>query len=170
MKERSLYNLRGCAWFLSVVFVLMATVSGASWQCLDGHPCPPGCTMQQSEQQNRSDRAAAPLRACCVSHRSAQNAPVHCTLCSTAHAANSQFKVRCTSPICVLRTQMKPDADTHTSVPFVLDAAVTLPLPVPIYVLLPEETGSVSFGSSRAPPQGVVVCPSAPRAPPIRLS
>lgn len=170
MKILSLYNRKGVAWFLSVAFVLMATVSGASWQCLDGHLCPPGCTMQQSGGKVKSSGSVS-VPSCCVSHGSSPQ--VHrspCALCAAAHASNSQLKARCTSSVCVLRMQAKPDSSLQAMhSPLVLDTASVL-LPAPGYVLVPEETAALSFGSARAPPPDqAIVRLFSPRAPPARI-
>ena len=167
MRERSLYNLRGGAWLLSVVFVLMATVSGASWQCLDGHPCPPGCTMQHRGDPVTTNGSASG-HACCAPHSSPNTGKAHCVLCSAARPNSSQVKARCTSPVCVLRTQMKPDVSVQAHAFVVFDITAVLPA-VPVYVLVPEVTGSISFGSSRAPPDRLIVRFSSPRAPPVSL-
>ena len=165
MRARSLHNCRGFAWILSIAFVLMATVSGASWQCLDGHPCPPGCTMQHRGEQTKANGPDAP-HACCTAHAVPSAGPPRCALCSTARPKNAHLKARCTSPVCVLRTQVKPDVGTQTHAPFALDVTAVL-FAAPAYVLVSEETGSVSFGSSRAPPDRGVVRLSSPRAPPV---
>ncbi len=168
MKKRPFQNRRWVAWLLSMAFVLLTLPSGASWQCLDGHTCPPNCTMQQSGGQSQPS-GSLPVPSCCLSRSSPSAAKIHCALCSTARAANSQLQTRCTSPVCVLRIQAKPDSSLQaTHAPFVVDTTAIL-LPVPTYILIPEATASVSFGSSRAPPDRVVARLSAPRAPPAQL-
>jgi len=167
MKKRSLHNRRGIVWLLSVAFVLMAMGSGASWQCLDGHPCPPGCTMLHMREKTQAKGSSSP-HACCVQQDSANAGTAHCAFCSTARSTNTQMEERCTSPICVLRIQAKPDVTTQAHIHFVFDTAAIL-LPVIEPVLIPEATGSVSFGSSRAPPDQVVIRLSSPRAPPVWL-
>ena len=169
MGWRSLYNRSGVAWLLSMAFVLMTLPSGASWQCLDGHLCPPGCTMQHRGQDAASGGSST-LRSCCLTHKSENAKRARCALCSTARPEHSQLKERCTSPVCVLRIQAKPDASTPTHVPFVVDLDTTaILLPVSTLVLLPEETASLSFGSPRAPPGRVPACLRSPRAPPVLL-
>jgi len=159
----ALYNRRGVAWLLCVAFILMASVSGASWQCPDGHACPPGCTMQHGGE--KANGASSP-HACCMPQNSRNPGAAHCPLCSTASAANTQIKERCTSPICVLHVKAKPPINTRAQVHFVLDTTTIL-LPASSRVVAPEETRSLSFGSSRAPPDRVVVRLSSPRAPPV---
>lgn len=169
MKRRSLHNRRWVAWLLSMAFVLMTLPSGASWQCLDGHPCPPGCTMQHRGGNPDAKGSASP-HACCLPQTSANAGAAHCALCASARPEHAQIKERCTSPICVLRVQAKPDISTPAPVHFVLDFDTTaILLPVSSPMLVPEETASVSFGSPRAPPDRFVVRLHSPRAPPILL-
>lgn len=166
MKRRSLHNQRGIAWLLSMAFVLLTLPSGASWQCLDGHPCPTGCTMQ-----HREGNGAASPRACCMARKGAHAGTAPCALCSSARPGHSQINEGCTSPICVLRVKAKPEISALAHVHFVFDLDMTaILLPVSSPVLLPEETASLYYSSPRAPPDRVVVRIHSPRAPPRLLS
>ncbi len=165
MRGRSLPNRRGVAWLLSVAFILMASVSGASWQCLDGHACPSGCTMQRVGAGTHGN---ASLPACCRPRQSGGMGMAHCALCSSASPKHAQMRERCTSPVCVLRVQVKPDINTQAHFHFVFDTtAVLLPCAAP--ALLPEQAAPLTFGSPRAPPGRMVLRPSSPRAPPTLL-
>jgi hypothetical protein len=169
MRKRPFQNRRWVAWLLSMAFALMTLPSGASWQCLDGHACPPGCTMQHIGENAKAKGPASP-RACCLPQNSKNTGAVRCALCSSAGSKYSQTKERCTSPVCVLRAKNKPDISAITHVHFVFDVdtnAILLPLPSPI--LVPEETVFLSFGSPRAPPDRVIVRLYSPRAPPVWL-
>jgi len=165
MRRRSLYNRRWVAWLLSIAFVLMTLPSRATWQCLDGHACPPDCTMQH---MGENAQCSPSPHACCLSQSSKGTGGVHCALCSGAGSKNAQIKERCTSPVCVLRTISKPDISAAATVHFVFECdknAILLPLPS--LVIVPEETVFLSFGTPRAPPNRVIVRLYSPRAPPV---
>lgn len=167
MKRRLRHNRRGIAWLLSVAFVLMATASGTSWQCLDGHPCPPGCTMQHLGEHAQETRASA-LPACCQPQQNAKASAEHCALCSTARATNTRVTEACTSSICVLRIKAKPDLTAPVHLLFLFDSpAILLPGPAPL--LVAQETDVLAFGSPRAPPERRVLRLTSPRAPPVLL-
>jgi hypothetical protein len=167
MVNLSLYKRRGVAWLLCVAFVWMASVSGASWQCLDGHPCPPGCAMLH--RGNPQDaKGASSLPSCCVSQDRPDVGAAHCSLCATVRSNHPRVQERCTSPHCVLRVNAKPDVNTSAHLHFAVDTT-TVPLPTPLYLVVPEATDSLTFSSSRAPPERVVIRLSSPRAPPVWL-
>jgi hypothetical protein len=170
MKRLSFHNQRWTAWLLSVAFGLMASVSQASWQCLDGHPCPPGCTMQHmGEAANRNP--SAPRPACCVSRESTPaRAAGHCAKCADAKPSNSRIKGGCTSPICVKRIADKPHASgpVHVDLIFDFDSTAVL-LPEPAHALAPEAAAVIRSSPPRAPPGRTVVSLYSPRAPPTIL-
>lgn len=168
MRRRFLPNRRWVGWLLSIAFVLMTLSSEASWQCLDGHACPPGCTMQHTDGDVK--HASMP-RACCLLRNSKGTGAVHCALCAGAGPEYARGKERCTSPICVLRVKQKPEISRATPAYFAFDLDTnTILLPIPAPVLIPEEMVPLSFGSPRAPPERIVVRPSSPRAPPVLLA
>jgi hypothetical protein len=156
MQKRQPLNRRLTAWLLMAALVFSVASSGASWQCLDGHPCPPGCKMT-------SNPTAASTRSCC------QTAKKNCPMCAGASAApHSGVRMGCTSPICVVRFKDKPDALKQAVVRFHVELeAVVLP-PTPV-LIAPEMTASVYAGSPRAPPRHIVTRSCSPRAPPILL-
>ncbi|HLJ57173.1 MAG TPA: hypothetical protein VKT77_19200 [Chthonomonadaceae bacterium] len=150
-----------------MAFAVWALPSGAAWQCLDGHACPPGCTMQRVGSGSAS-RAPGSLPACCGSHAGAPGG--HCPLCSGARPQHARMSGQCTSPVCVLRVQAKPDVTTgshfHPAVVFALVAALPPPVaPIPA----PESPSPATFSSPRAPPERPAAPPRSPRAPPSLL-
>ena len=170
MSTGSIHNRKWLAWLLSAAFVLMTLPSVATWQCLDGHACPPGCTMQHMGENAKANGSSSP-RSCCLLKNSKEDGSQHCALCTSANSKNSLVKERCTSPMCVLRTIEKPDSSATVGAHFVfhLDTNSVL-LPAASYTLVPEETVTISFGSSRAPPDRLFVRVSSPRAPPVCLA
>ena len=164
MKRRTFANRRGIAWLLSVAFLLMAVASGASWQCLDGHPCPPECVMLHQEDSAQAHSASPP--ACCIPKEKIASGAPHCALCSKASPANTRIQEGCTSPGCVLRIQARPDILSQSHFYFGFDTA-TLLLPNTLCVPAPKMTGAVSFRSPRAPPNPGIVRITSPRAPPV---
>lgn len=150
-----------------MAFVIMALPTGGAWQCLDGHPCPPDCTMQKV---SGSLNGSASALECCLPQKSKVSLSAHCTLCSSARPEDSQIKERCTSPVCVLRIRATPDMSAPVYVHFAFDFdtnAILLPAPAPTLVF--EETTAPSFTSPRAPPIRLIIRLSPPRAPPVLL-
>ena len=167
MKRRRPHSYKWIAWILCVAFLAMSVVSQASWQCLDGHPCPPGCSMQH---QGDAPKATAP-RACCVLGPDRSRAgSAGCSLCASAAPSHSSSAERCTSPICVKNIKAKPHVLPSAHIDFVFDfdfTAILLAQPTP----LPLPTVSCPIVSSppRAPPGRAVVCSYSPRGPPTLL-
>ena len=166
MRLRLLKNKRWVSWLLTVAFALMATVSRASWQCPDGHPCPPGCTMQHAGASPVG--RARSLHACCLAPLpAAKPGGPHCPLCAVARPSHAHLTEQCTSPLCELHVKAKPFASVPSHADYVFDIEVPGILlshasPVPA----PEVTVIAAFGAPRAPPNRSVVRPPAPRAPP----
>lgn len=149
---RSSRNRILAGWLLTFVMLIMATASGASWQCLDGHACPPGCLMTKGSP-------APAKRACCPT------ASVSCPLSPSAvHIAPVGTGEHCSSSVCVLRLRARPDAAKHSvglhiaDLWFVLPVSISLPhcsvvspafFPDPVY---PARGGGTSPASPRAPP------------------
>jgi hypothetical protein len=163
------HKRRWAGWFLSLLLLTMSLSAQASWQCLDGHLCPPGCTMQHGAQQPGAQGAAS-VPACCLPRNGAKaaGAAMHCSLCAQARPGHSRIKERCTSPVCVLRVQARPDVAPQSHVLLVFDTtAILLSYFEPITV--PEETAPRFFGAPRAPPDRIVVRLCSSRAPPVLL-
>jgi hypothetical protein len=167
MQGRLLNNHRWAAWVLCAAFVLMSVVSRASWQCLDGHPCPPGCTMQHDGAAGKG----ASSQACCVagSERS-RSAAAACKLCATATPKHKSSE-SCTSPICVKHIQAKPhvtQAFSHFDFVFDFDSTAIL-LPAPSPVLVAEVTTLEISAPPRGPPGAIQLRLHSPRGPPVLL-
>jgi hypothetical protein len=167
MRRKSLHKFRLAAWLVSLAFALLALPTGAAWQCLDGHACPPGCTMQRLGLEAAA-RSPGSLPACCRPHAGAP--AQRCPLCSGARPQHARLKGRCTSPVCVLRIQAKPDVMSQAPVHFVLDfhAAVAQP-PAAASVPAPELGEALAFSAPRAPPGRTARLLVSPRAPPTLL-
>lgn len=160
------FNRIRITWLLTVAFALMALPSGASWQCLDGHACPPDCTMQQARTTKRSSAS----HACCLPQKERGTGSTHCALCSEARPEYAKVKERCTSSVCVLRIQAKPDVVTPAYSHFLFDFETSVPfLPFSSVDVCLEERTILSFSESRAPPGSLSLCLFSPRAPPFFL-
>lgn len=135
MKPKTLYNRRLIAWFLTLALLTMGLPSDASWQCLNGKPCPQNCPM---------------LRPC-------DHAPQACTASNSAHCAKchpTPAAESCTATVavcphsqCVLRVQSKPNAALTQKI------AISLPL-----LALPPPVTAVPSASVEALP--VTTAPS----------
>ena len=164
MKSRRHHNSKWLAWLLSIAVAMTILPAQASWQCLDGHLCPPDCAMQRAKEDTKASEA--PMQ-CLLAKKTNSASGDHCSLCATAQPSHSQSKELCTSPICVLRIQLTPD--TITTVPlqhvFDVDNVVVL-APAASHLIVAEATSPLSFGSLRAPPGSVVSRLHSSRAPP----
>lgn len=147
MKTRNRQSHGWFAWALVLALVGVTSSSGASWQCPDGHLCPPGCRMS----------AHSPADA-------GQEAPEceHCKLAAKAKASISS--AGCTSPNCVLRVSPKPDSLTAAKVFLAIDTTAFLPAPA-VAPRLSAST-SPSFSLAPLPPRAGGTSPHSPRAPP----
>lgn len=57
MGYRRLNNRRGIGWLLTLALLAMGLPSGATWQCLNGTPCPANCPMLRGGAAKRADRS-----------------------------------------------------------------------------------------------------------------
>jgi len=167
MQNRFLQNHRWIAWVLCAAFVSLSVTSHASWQCLDGHPCPPGCSMQHEGAPGN----VGGTHACCITGSTRAGASTSaCKLCATAAPSHKNTE-SCTSPICVKHIQAKPHvAQPQSHVGFVFDfdsTAILLPAHAP--TLVPEVTALLISAPPRAPPGRAHVCAHTPRGPPSLL-
>ena len=167
MKRRRPNSYKWIAWILCTAFLAMSVVSQASWQCLDGHPCPPGCSMQH---QGEVPKGAAP-HACCVARPDRPRpGSTACSLCASAAPSHGSSVKRCTSPICVKHLKAKPHVSAPPHFDFVYDfdsTAILLPQPTPLPLL--TVSGPIVSSPPRAPPGRAVVCSYSPRGPPALL-
>ena len=157
MKRRSSHKSRIAA--VLVVFALlcstMASGTTARWECLDGHPCGPGCKMLHGG-------ASCPLKS------GQHSGQATCPLCpqNERHVSRRSTGDRCTSNVCVLRIRSNPDAAVWTSTTSQPDSAAVIPC-IWTEAPLPLVSGQVCILPARAPPRDVKLDPSAPRAPPV---
>lgn len=151
-------NRRWISALLTMATMFMSTASGASWQCPDGHLCPPGCKMMQPESQGK----AVKVRACCL--ESSQ---------SGVKAAPSQTVRSCTvslgckSSRCVLRYLSKPDVRTSpTSLSIPMDVQAILPV-FALPIIISDSKTCLYALPPRAPPRNGFIFLHSPRAPPV---
>lgn len=89
-----LFNRRLMGWLLTLSLLVMTLPVNASWQCLNGSPCPPKCPMLTGEQ------AQQPIT------------QPHCSLCPTEQKTTvTASKTRlCPLSQCVLKVRPQPEA------------------------------------------------------------
>ena len=161
MTSRVQNNRRWIGWLLTLAMIVLAMPSGASWQCLDGTPCPANCPMLR-ESSSRTASCATPLGK-------------HCSLCASRTAAviTSPYHgsaLSCTSPKCVVRVSERPASTLQHGVEFHIPLfALPPPSPVRFTFAFSETIVQVSFptrlyfypqrflrpASGRAPPASV---------------
>lgn len=151
---------RWAGWLLTLALLVMAMPSGASWQCLNGTPCPNDCPMLHKNNE-------ASVQNCSMSSVAAP----HCSHCPTAPAvllpAHKTHGTTCTTPQCVVRVR------PHSTISLADKQILTLPmlaLPPPSQVMA-VPTASVGLSTPIALvfyPQRFLR-PCAGRAPPFRL-
>ncbi len=161
MTSRTQNNRRWIGWLLTLAMVVLALPSGASWQCLDGTPCPANCPML---------RASSSRTASC-----ATSSGKHCSLCTPRAAAlitspHHGSAIACTSPKCVVRVSERPASTLQQGVKFHVPLlALPPPAPVQFTFVISETTLLISFpirlyfypqrflrpASGRAPPASV---------------
>src|SRR5438046_1359337 len=93
------HNLRGVNFFLALTLILVASASGAAWECLDGTPC--------------SMHHPMPLQAAAQAHPDPVNIQPHCSHCpeeKQAVRAQAAVQRNLTAPHCVLRQSAAPSA------------------------------------------------------------
>lgn len=165
MAKRGLHNYRWIASLLALAVMLMSSASGASWQCPDGHLCPPNCTMQHPGHKSRPSSNA--LKACCIAKKAASDSTPLCETSSKSFSAHDAFHESCTSSVCVFKAAVKSEANAPTYLHFSFDFdGASLPITFDAPVVAPEKTVCLCFSSLRAPPLNAVLCLSTPRAPP----
>lgn len=165
MAKRGLHNYRWIASLLALAVMLMSSASGASWQCPDGHLCPPNCTMQHPG--HKSGTLSNALKACCIAKKAASDAPLINETTSKSFSARDAIHESCTSSVCVFKAAVKSEANAPTYSHFSFDFnCVSLLLIFDSPVIFPEKTVCLFFRTLRAPPFSAVLCLSTPRAPP----
>lgn len=144
------------AVFAALSMLACATASNATWQCLDGRPCPPGCRMTQLGP-------GSALPSCCRTHHG-------CPLCAgAAMGLRAGSGAQCSSSICVLRFASKPDVRLRGVRPAVPAEIPTAPLVFAAAPLVPESTIARYASVARPPPREAVLAVLSPRAPPALL-
>jgi hypothetical protein len=157
MKIGVAWNQRLTAWLLTLTLLLVALPSGASWQCLDGTPCPPDCPMLA---KNRTEKPS------CQGTKSS-----HCEACPTAPVVIPQQQTLAVCPLsqCVLKVQAQPEVALNDKIVFYFPL---LALPPPVLELTADSVSDTDTVSYHPPldfyPQRFLR-PCLGRAPPILL-
>ena len=144
------------AWLFVLTLLMTALPSGASWQCLNGTPCPPHCPqLQQASQPTQCRMASMP--SCCGT-----------SFALAATGGRSHIAGNCPLSRCVFQMQAKPTAILSPA------AQVTLPLMALVptaqrFPIRPSETVTVPVPPPLVFYQQRYLRPYAGRAPPIPL-
>lgn len=129
------HNRRGIGWLLTLALLVLTLPSGASWQCLDGTPCPHDCPMPHGTQ----------TPSVAVSTTTQASTCIHCTACpSNAAISLPQTpgkSTNCTTSQCVLRVSEQPVSVVQSGVEI---PAPLLALPPPPVVVCPVNVASTS--------------------------
>lgn len=160
MTSRMQNNRRWIGWLLTLATIVLAMPPGASWQCLDGTPCPSNCPMLWASRSHMASCAAP--------------SGMHCSLCAPrATVARQPYRrgsaMSCTSPKCVARVSERPVSTLQQGVEFHVPLLALPPPPVHFTFVVNETTIPVSFpirlffypqcflrpASGRAPPASV---------------
>jgi hypothetical protein len=154
------HNRKLIGYVLSLLLLAMALPPRASWQCLNGTPCPANCPML------RSDHVLTAAR-CSMS----SGAAGHCSRCAPVSSVfpivRAEHGVVCTSQQCVLRYRAQATGSLASK------QILTLPLlalPPPVVVIVAPAEPCVPFVA--ATPVFHLHCflkPPSDRAPPFRL-
>lgn len=98
------HNLRWVSSLLALAILLVSSVSGASWQCLDGSPCP------MSHHRVQTATAPAPIRQLLDSGQKCS----HCQGGASGVRTHTRSTACATTPHCVLRASRLPGASLQT--------------------------------------------------------
>ena len=159
MASRTQNNRKWLGWLLTIVMIVLALPSGASWQCLDGTACPSGCPMLQ-DSRSRMTSCKSPTGQ-------------HCALCAPRITAvvislHHGDTLSCTTPKCVVRVSERPASTMQHGVEFHVPL-LALPPPARFAFVINEPSIPASF-PIRLPffPQRFLR-PASGRAPPVSL-
>jgi hypothetical protein len=153
-------NRKLWGWLLALALLVMTLPSGASWQCLNGTPCPANCPMLKSSTKASVQNCAAPA------------ASAHCSHCSAASPAarvtGNQHRVACTTPVCVLRYSSQPTISL-TNKQILTLPLLALPPPSPV-AAAPVKAASVPVPTTLSFYPQRFLRPTSGRAPPVWLA
>jgi hypothetical protein len=171
MDLRLVHNRKWLCYLLMLALLALALPPRASWQCLNGAPCPPDCPMLRGGLAAVAARCAMPSSAAdhCARCAMTSGAAGHCSRCAAAPvtsltAQGVQVGV-CATQQCVLRLHAQATASlTHKQI-FTLPL---LALPPPVYVAVAPVRTFAPFISIR-PLSYLRSClrPPSGRAPPF---
>ena len=119
--KTNLHNRKWVCLLVSMALLLVGTASGASWQCLDGKPCPLDCKMQHGGTPNATTSIAT--------------APAHCSHCPSGTAPLQitnplgRSGLACTTPQCVIRISDHPTSSLQDQAKF-YPLALAMPPPI----------------------------------------
>ena len=171
MMMHSLSNRRWIGILLTFALLFVALPSGASWQCLDGTPCPDNCPMLSSSRPIAGSCAnvsgmhcslCASQAAVCVPHRA------HLVVSGHSGRAFSERLLSCPTSHCVLRAAERPASVLQSGVEFPAPL-LALPPPSPFVSSLPCLSSSISFTAFSIFHQQHSLSAASGRAPPIVL-
>lgn len=162
MRFTRTYNRIVWSWLVVLALLMMTLPSGASWQCLNGTPCPANCPMLRDQKAVKALSCVSPATAHCS----------HCAPSSLAtHVAGRQkLKSVCATPVCVLRYSSHPTSSlTHKQMLTLPLLALPPPAPFPVALVCTEPTSlSVSAPLLFYPQR--FLRPTSGRAPPVWLA
>lgn len=160
MSFRNTDKCRVWGWLLTLALLAMALPSGASWQCLNGTPCPRNCPMLRPGSDAARRVPASVFAASHCSHCSSTTA--------SAPLAHSGQCFSCSTPQCVLRVPARPMGSLTAKQIFTMPM-LALPPPAPA-IVAPVETLPLFTSASPACAPQHFQRPASGRAPPTRLS
>lgn len=98
MKPRTSYHQRLIAWLFTLTLLVMTLPSHASWQCINGTPCPPKCPMLTAG--DTTERTCLPLP------------QPHCPMCpsETVAKGTSSSATLCPTSQCILKIRTQAEA------------------------------------------------------------
>jgi hypothetical protein len=126
-------NRKVWSWFLVLALLVMTLPSRASWQCLNGTPCPANCPMLSWGHKTDTTLNCA------------SSAAAHCAHCTTGSFASSatgrRLRSVCATPVCILRYSSQPTSSLSTqqmlTLPLLALPPPSSPSPVTIVLVTP---------------------------------
>lgn len=131
MKPIHSHKQRLIGWLLTFTLLILALPSDASWQCLNGTPCPQNCPLI-GQSAPVSQPGVQPVAHCAKCHFAPTLAPP------------PGRETRCTSSPCILRIHTKPAASLSAKI-IHFPPVLALPPPSTPISFFCSETAPVSF-------------------------
>ncbi len=134
------------AFSLALMLLVSICSAHAGWECLDGSPCPPNCSLHVTPTPVANAHSA------------------HCSLCPEPSVKISSACIRCKSSTCIYRTSQRPLAQK----PLIHELSMEVSLPERSHFVSRPIAVSVAYyvpGNLRPPPEYLLALHS-PRGPP----